>query len=191
MAAGLERAIRDANARSDVHGILVFYPVHDKLVDVSRGPTWTSDGGGGGGRTYKDRNNGVYYRSMDDYFRDMVASHKDVEGYRGGGGGGGYYSRTTTGGPVQRVSPGVTVEQCVRRSSVIVSGVPSNTFTVPTEWIPNNSTVINVAAESNFDERTLIEDASRGVTYVPHVGRVTVAALEYNLINLHRKFHSK
>ncbi len=50
--------------------------------------------------------------------------------------------------------------------------------------------VINVATESNFDERTQIDDASRGVTYVPHVGMVTVAALEYNLISLHRKFNS-
>lgn len=59
-------------------------------------------------------------------------------------------------------------------------------FMVPMEWIPNDSTVINIAVESNFDERTQIDDASRGVTYVPHMGMVTVAALEYNLISLHR-----
>lgn len=87
-----------------------------------------------------------------------------------------------------------TVERCVRGSSVIVSGVPSDTFRVPTEWISDNAIVINVATTttagggSNFDEGTLLgDDCARGVTYVPHVGRVTVAALEYNLMRLHER----
>ena len=95
---------------------------------------------------------------------------------------------------VKRISSGsMTVEDCVRTSSVVVSGVPSNSFVVPTEWIMDDAIVINVAAESNFDEQTLADDAvsRRGVTYVPHVGRVTVAALEYNLMSLHRKCNSR
>jgi 5,10-methylene-tetrahydrofolate dehydrogenase/methenyl tetrahydrofolate cyclohydrolase len=71
----LERSIRHANERLDVHGILVFYPVSDKLVDnkddaqkSARGPN-------------KCNTTGVYYKTMDDYFRDLVSPQKDVEGY--------------------------------------------------------------------------------------------------------------
>ena len=333
----VERAIRIANDRTDVHGILVFYPISDRLLDrdddddddvVVEAASATSTPSPSSScrrrRTYKDRETGVYYRSMDDYFRDLVAREKDVEGYRGGGsrtmrgaaeneGGEDVVARTECGagdhrpgeddgcrddakptpeggpGPVYpctalavfkilesfrsplsrgggvppptsvptgagavddgrrgRCYEGATVtiinrsavlglplaammsrmagatvhsvdvdsvltfrpdggvhragassaaavERCVGMSSVIVSGVPSASFRVPTEWIPENATVINVAAgRSNFDEGTLSgEDGSRrGVTYVPHVGRVTVAALEYNLMSLHKKYNS-
>jgi len=102
-------------------------------------------------------------------------------------------------GKVRRAgaSSPAAIERCVGMSSVIVSGVPASAsfFGVPTEWIPENATAINVAAgRSNFDEGTLLygDDASRhrGVTYIPHVGRVTVAALEYNLMRLHKKYNS-
>ena len=270
----LERAIHHANERLDVHGILVFYPVFDKLTYGNKG------------KIYKCQATGVYYRSMDDYFRDLVACKKDVEGYCRKGlriqkavdneeeeqqlaiedsehiivkaeelgpiypctalavykilesfhsstssssvderrklfqdrtitiinrsevlglplatmlsnHGATVYSINISSiwqflpnGKVKREHSTTTVEQCVRRSSVIVSGVPSSNFQVPTEWIPKGSTVINVAAETNFDEETIC-DESLDLTYVPHVGRVTVAALEYNLICLHQNYHSK
>jgi methylenetetrahydrofolate dehydrogenase (NAD+) len=93
-------------------------------------------------------------------------------------------------GKIRREASTTTVEECVRKSSVIVSGVPSADFLIPTDWISDNAIVINVANVSNFDEKTLLEDR-RGITYVPHVGRVTVAALESNLICLHRNYHKK
>jgi len=49
---------------------------------------------------------------------------------------------------------------------------------------------INVAAETNFDEDTICNE-ERCITYVPHAGRDTVAALEYNLMSLHQNYHSK
>ncbi len=60
------------------------------------------------------------------------------------------------------------VERCIGMSMVIVSGVPSASFRIPTEWIPENATVFDIAAgRSNFDEGTLLgNDASRrGVTH--------------------------
>ena len=86
-------------------------------------------------------------------------------------------------GKIRREHATVTLEQCVRNSSVIVSGVPSDDFTIPTDWISDDAIVINVANVSNFDEATLL------IAYVPHVGRVTVAALGSNLICLHRNYH--
>ena len=290
----LERAIHHANERLDVHGILVFYPVSDGLLtEDDTTPTaadnivTTSDSSSRSSsrrRTYKCQETGVYYRSRDDYFRDLVACHKDVEGYCRKGlriqqpsssvdtenkedttdsehilkaeelgpiypctalavykiieslssstsavrhaseskqfenttmtiinrsevlglplatmlsnKGATVYSinidsilQFLPNGKVKRMHANTTMEDCVGKSSVIVSGVPSNKFQVPTDWIPPAATIINVAAESNFDEETI--DDAEGVTYVPHVGRVTVAALEYNLMQLHKNFHVK
>lgn len=92
-------------------------------------------------------------------------------------------------GKIRREPSAMTLDQCIRMSSVIVSGVPSTVFNIPTEWIADHAIAINVAMESNFDEDSLVRDKP-GVTYVPHVGRVTVAALEFNLICLHRNYHS-
>lgn len=288
--AALERSIQHANERLDVHGILVFYPVSDKLTDVpddgqkQRGPS-------------KCNITGVYYKSMDDYFRDMVSPQKDVEGYHRKalrvknpecreeeeeamlacsspsqndaasetmeGQYGPIYPCTALAvfrilesfltesssinltdsktdwinkkcfafanvtmtiinrsevlglplatmlsnqaatiysidkdsilkfqpdGKIRREPSTTTVEECIRKSSVIVSGVPSDDFTIPTDWIQDDAIVINVANVSNFEEETLLEKKP-GITYVPHVGRVTVAALESNLICLHRNYH--
>ena len=272
----LERAIRHANERLDVHGILVFHPVFD--VSIHSAETT--------GKTYKCRSTGVYYRSMDDYFRDLVAPHKDVEGYSrkrlriqtpetNGSSiavGDGYEETTATSndlgpvypctalavfkiieafharntsastgsavgnakqfenavmtvinrsevlglplahmlanqgatvysvdadsvlrflpdGKVRRERAATTVARCLRASSVVVSGVPSPAFRVPPAWRAG-ATLINVAPESNFDAGA-VRDGARGVTYVSHVGRVTVAALEYNLMCLHKNYHLK
>lgn len=319
----MERAIHHANERLDVHGILVFYPVFDKLLaddniggDVGGGGNVAVavEEGDGGTRKIDSRTSsrgpnkcevtGVYYKSMDDYFRDLVVPEKDVEGHCRRGlrtkrsennendddnsdvGGplvscathnsndinsqanespaetvpegrkslGPIYPCTALAvfrilesfqseknvastkkrlfentiisiinrsevlglplatmlsnqgatvysidvnsvlqflpnGKIRREPLSTTVEQCIRQSSVVVSGVPSCSFCIPTEWIPSNATVVNVATEkSNFDEETLVDVP--GVTYVPHVGRVTVSALEYNLMCLHRCYHA-
>ena len=343
----LEFAIREANENTDVHGILVFYPIFDRststmavameeeengavVVDAEASTSSSSSVGGRTpcreGETQRQRRlrstttvTGVGVRrcgegggrsSMDDHLRNLVARHKDVEGYRGGGGsswtrkrvdgdeddvvpecgdrygdddvdakrpeedsgpvirpctalavykilesllrassssfsdgssptaddaddvvrdryvgatmtiinrsevlgrplavmlserGATVYSvdvnsvlRYLPDGTVRReIVDDTTVERCVRGSSVVVSGVPSDSFRVPTEWISDNAIVINVATTttsgvgSNFDEGTLLgDDGARGVIYVPHVGRVTVAALEYNLMRLHER----
>ena len=63
----VEAAIQDANHREDIHGILVYYPIFKKRDAGSRGP-------------YKNRLTGVYYKTHDDYLRDVVSPTKDVEG---------------------------------------------------------------------------------------------------------------
>lgn len=266
--ASIERAIQHANERLDVHGILVFYPI-ENLTGDTKG---NSSGRGPG----KWESTGVYYKSMDDYFRDMVSPEKDVEGHRRNKGLrmrkveeahdaaltspevlGPIYpctafavfriiesfhlnsirdvksdfrdrlfeGRTMTiinrsevlgmplaillskqgakvysidkdsiltflpGGGVgeRREHSTTTMEQCVHKSSVVVTGVPSRTFRVPTACISDNATLINVATDSNFEEEEVAKLS--GVTYVPHVGRVTVAALEFNLCLLHQNYH--
>lgn len=121
---------------------------------------------------------------------------------------------------------GETPESCVRKSSVVVTGVPTKAYRLPTEWIQPNTTgkdetcldvetrisivwyddvhmlsysflwlsylhcpfiVVNVASFKNVDEESLLKVP--GVTYVPMVGKVTVAMLERNLVRLYENFH--
>jgi len=80
-----------------------------------------------------------------------------------------------------------TVESLVRKSNIVVTGVPTKSYQLPTEWIQPNTTVVNVASFKNVDEEALLK--IEGVTYVPMVGKVTVAMLERNLMRLYYNFH--
>mmetsp|Transcript_10789 Transcript_10789/g.26090 ORF Transcript_10789/g.26090 Transcript_10789/m.26090 type:complete len:138 (-) Transcript_10789:344-757(-) len=74
------------------------------------------------------------------------------------------------------------------KSSIVVTGVPTKAYRMPTEWIQPNTTVVNVASFKNVDEESLLKVP--GVVYVPMVGKVTVAMLERNLMRLYEQFHS-
>lgn len=83
--------------------------------------------------------------------------------------------------------PDETPESCVRKSHVVVTGVPTKAYRLPTEWIQPRTTVVNVSSFKNVDEEDLLE--LPGVVYVPMVGKVTVAMLERNLMRLYDQFH--
>mmetsp|Transcript_17959 Transcript_17959/g.25386 ORF Transcript_17959/g.25386 Transcript_17959/m.25386 type:complete len:186 (+) Transcript_17959:946-1503(+) len=91
------------------------------------------------------------------------------------------------GGKLHKCEEGETPESCVRRSSVVITGVPTKAYKLPSEWIQPNSTVVNVASFKNVDEESLLKIP--GVTYVSMVGKVTVAMLERNLMRLFDNFH--
>lgn len=80
-----------------------------------------------------------------------------------------------------------TTETCVRKSSIVITGVPTKAYRLPTHWIQPNSTVVNVASFKNVDEDSLLKVP--GVVYIPQVGKVTVAMLERNLVRLFENFH--
>jgi len=82
---------------------------------------------------------------------------------------------------------GETPESCVRKSSVVVTGVPTKAYRLPSEWIQPNTTVVNVASFKNVSEDEILQIP--GVTYIPMVGKVTVAMLERNLMRLFYNFH--
>lgn len=82
-----------------------------------------------------------------------------------------------------------TQESAVRKSHVIVTGVPVKSYKLPLEWVAPNTVVINVASFKNVDEEGLLQIP--GVKYVPLVGKVTVAMLERNLLRLYENFHMK
>ena len=74
------------------------------------------------------------------------------------------------------------------QSSIVVTGVPTKAYRLPSEWIQPNSAVVNVASFKNVDEESLLKIP--GVVYVPMVGKVTVAMLERNLMRLYDQFHN-
>jgi hypothetical protein len=73
------------------------------------------------------------------------------------------------------------------QSCIVVTGVPTKSYRLPTAWIQPNTIVVNVASYKNVDEETLLKIP--GVIYVPQVGKVTVAMLERNLMRLFDQFH--
>lgn len=77
---------------------------------------------------------------------------------------------------------------CCWQSSIVVTGVPTKNYKLPTEWVNPNTTVVNVASFKNVDEEALLKIP--GVVYVPLVGKVTVAMLERNLMRLYEQFHA-
>jgi len=79
-----------------------------------------------------------------------------------------------------------TPETCVRKSNIVITGVPTKEYRLPTDWIAPNTTVINVSSFKNIDETTLMKVP--GIKYVPLVGKVTVAMLERNLLRLHKNY---
>ncbi|GBG32278.1 Methylenetetrahydrofolate dehydrogenase NAD+ [Hondaea fermentalgiana] len=81
----------------------------------------------------------------------------------------------------------VTVEEACKKSRVIVTGVPSENYKLPSEWVQPGTVVLNVSHFKNVDEEALLQIS--GVRYVPLVGKVTVAMLERNLIRLINNFH--
>jgi methylenetetrahydrofolate dehydrogenase (NAD+) len=79
-----------------------------------------------------------------------------------------------------------TLESCLRQSSVVVTGVPCPRFALPVDAITPGSLVVNVSEFSNVDEAELLRSCP-GVRLVPHIGKVTVAALEQNVVRLHQQ----
>ncbi|ROT35591.1 methylenetetrahydrofolate dehydrogenase [Sodiomyces alkalinus F11] len=78
-----------------------------------------------------------------------------------------------------RDKEGWGLEQCLPHSDVIIGGVPSENYKVPTELIREGAVCINFSSFRNFDGPAIKEKAS---IYVPSVGKVTIAVLLRNLV---------
>lgn len=78
-----------------------------------------------------------------------------------------------------------TLKECVMESSIVVTGVPSPDFSLPTSLIQPDTTLINVSEYQNVNEEALWHRPD--IQFVPHIGKVTVASLEQNLIRLYQQ----
>jgi methylenetetrahydrofolate dehydrogenase (NAD+) len=86
------------------------------------------------------------------------------------------------GSRVRRFNTG-TLNDCVQQSSVVVTAVPNEAFQLDVAAIADYTTVVNVSEYNNVDSADMLEQ-KRGIRYISSVGKVTVAALEHNLIRL-------
>jgi methylenetetrahydrofolate dehydrogenase (NAD+) len=57
------------------------------------------------------------------------------------------------------------------QSTVVITGVPTKNYRLPSEWIKPNTTVVNVASFKNVNEDEILQ--IEGVQYIPMVGKVT------------------
>ena len=87
----------------------------------------------------------------------------------------------------QMLSTESTVEDAVRQSNIVVTGVPVKDYRLNTEWVQPGTVVINVSHFKNVDPEALL--AIKDVRYVSPIGKVTVSMLERNLIRLVQNFH--
>merc|ERR1712230_104545 len=69
------------------------------------------------------------------------------------------------------------LEQCLPISDVVISGVPGESYKVPTNLIREGAACINFSSEKNFNP-DVKEKAS---IYVPAIGKVTIVVLMRNL----------
>ncbi|KAG0221633.1 hypothetical protein B0O80DRAFT_470017 [Mortierella sp. GBAus27b] len=74
------------------------------------------------------------------------------------------------------------LEEILPLSDVVITGVPSPSYKVPSDLIREGAVCINFSTYKNFEGEEIKKKAS---IYVPAVGKVTVAMLERNLVRLY------
>jgi len=82
-----------------------------------------------------------------------------------------------------------STEELIRRSDVVVLGVPTDKYKIDPSWVKEGAVVINVSFYKNVDEEALLSTRP-GVTYVGAVGKVTIAMLERNLLRCYSNFNT-
>ncbi|KAJ8656355.1 hypothetical protein O0I10_007920 [Lichtheimia ornata] len=78
------------------------------------------------------------------------------------------------------------LEDVVPKSDVVITGVPTPKYKLPTSLLKDGVVAINFSSCANFED----DVKSRASIFVPSVGKVTVAMLERNLLRLHDYQHN-
>ncbi|KAI8140225.1 hypothetical protein BJV82DRAFT_624329 [Fennellomyces sp. T-0311] len=73
------------------------------------------------------------------------------------------------------------LEDVVPQSDVVITGVPTPKYKMPTSLLKEGVIAINFSSSANFED----DVKSKASIFVPSVGKVTVAMLERNLLRLH------
>lgn len=72
------------------------------------------------------------------------------------------------------------LQQCCADADVIITGVPSESYKFPTEFIKEGAVCINFSSSKNFDDSV----KSKASLYVPSTGKVTISMLLRNMLRL-------
>ena len=81
----------------------------------------------------------------------------------------------------------VTPDDAIKAADVVVLGVPSPQYKLPVSTLKKGAVVVNVSGFKNLGDSQ--EGDAADYTYIPLVGRVTVACLERNLLTLYKQYH--
>lgn len=81
---------------------------------------------------------------------------------------------------VVRQLASASLESCVRQSDVVISGVPSANFKIPTEYLNQGVVAVNFSSEKNFEK----DVRTKASLYLPAVGKMTCTMLQRNLLRL-------
>lgn len=79
------------------------------------------------------------------------------------------------------IDTNLACHQVVAKSDVVITGVPSPDYKVPTKLLKPGAVAINFSAFANFEP----DVKSKASYFVPSVGKVTVAMLVRNLLRLY------
>lgn len=79
----------------------------------------------------------------------------------------------------------LTPEAAVGLSDVVVLGVPSKNYKLSSSLLKPGAIVVNVSTFKNLQDQGDVN-----YTYIPLVGRVTVACLERSLLTLYKDYHA-
>ncbi|GAA5836160.1 hypothetical protein JCM11251_007385 [Rhodosporidiobolus azoricus] len=74
----------------------------------------------------------------------------------------------------------LTFEQCLEASDVVIGGVPSKSYKVPTAHLKEGVVAVNFSESKNFEDN-IKEKAS---IYCPGIGKATIVLLQRNLLRL-------
>lgn len=72
------------------------------------------------------------------------------------------------------------LKKCCSDADVIITGVPSESYKFPTEYIKDGAACINFSSSKNFDESV----KTKASLYVPMTGKVTISMLLRNMLRL-------
>jgi methylenetetrahydrofolate dehydrogenase (NAD+) len=76
---------------------------------------------------------------------------------------------------------GITADEALARSDVIITGVPSENYKLNSSSLKDGVVLVNFSTFKNIGE----DCQAKGSIYVPSVGKVTIAMLQRNLIRLY------
>ena len=72
------------------------------------------------------------------------------------------------------------LEDCLKVSDVVISGVPSSNYKVNVDLCKPSFVAINFSSSKNFDENVKLKASA----FIPSIGKVTISMLQRNLIRL-------
>lgn len=72
------------------------------------------------------------------------------------------------------------LKQLSLEADIIITGVPSETYKFPTEYVKEGAACINFSSHKNFNE----DVKTKAALYVPMTGKVTIAMLIRNMLRL-------